>query len=170
MRSGRPGTAGVVAETVDMEIAPHNCFACGELNRDGLQLRMHLTANGSWTEIALEPRFEGWAGIAHGGIIATLADEAMAWSLFSDDQLGLTARLSIEFRRPAPLERSLRAEGWITDKRRLRYETAAHVLDAETGELFAEAAGTYVAAPPSRARELRERYGIRVAQPAGAGS
>ena len=166
LRVGRPSSAG--AEDLALEIAPHNCFACGELNRDGLQLRMHLTANGSWTEIALDRRFEGWAGITHGGILATLADEAMAWSLFSDDQLGLTARLAIDFRKPAPIERALRAEGWITDRRRLRYETAARVVDRETGELLAEATGTYVAAPPSRARELRERYGIRVAQPVGA--
>ena len=150
-------------EDVAFEIAPHNCFACGELNRDGLQLRMHLTSNGSWTEITLPERFEGWAGVAHGGIVATLADEVMAWSLFSDDQLGLTASLAIDFRRPAPVGRPLRAEGWITDRRRLRYETAARVVELESGSLLAEATGVYVAAPPTRARELRAEYGIRVA-------
>ena len=152
-------------EDVAFEIAPHNCFACGELNRHGLQLRMHLTPNGSWTEITLDERFEGWAGIAHGGILATLADEAMAWSLFSDDQLGLTASLAIEFRKPVPVGRALRAEGWITDRRRLRYDTAARVVDLTSGAVLAEATGVYVAAPPSRARELRAEYGIRVAAP-----
>jgi uncharacterized protein (TIGR00369 family) len=152
-------------EDVAFEIAPHNCFACGELNRHGLQLQMHLTANGSWTEITLDERFEGWAGIAHGGILATLADEAMAWSLFSDDQLGLTASLAIDFRKPAPVGRPLRAEGWITDRRRLRYETAARVVDLTSGEVVAEATGVYVAAPPARARELRSEYKIRVAAP-----
>ena len=152
-------------EDVAFEIAPHNCFACGELNRHGLQLRMHLTANGSWTEVTLDERFEGWAGIAHGGILATLADEAMAWSLFSDDHIGLTASLAIDFRRPAPVGRPLRAEGWITDRRRLRYETAARVVDFTSGALVAEASGVYVAAPPTRARELRAQYGIRVVAP-----
>ena len=152
-------------EDVAFEIAPHNCFACGELNRHGLHLQIHLTANGSWTEVTLDERFEGWAGIAHGGIIATLADEVMAWSLFSDDQLGLTASLAIDFRRPASVGRPLRADGWITDRRRLRYETAARVVDLTIGAVLAEATGVYVAAPPTRARELRAEYGIRVAAP-----
>jgi acyl-coenzyme A thioesterase PaaI-like protein len=149
------------------EIDPHNCFACGELNEHGLQLRMHLADPGSWTEVSLPERFEGWQGIAHGGILATLADEVMAWSLFIDDQVGLTARLSLDFRRPAQVGHMLRAEGWITDRRRLRYDTAARITDVETGDLVAEATGVYVAAPPSRAREIRERYGLRVSSPAG---
>ena len=152
-------------EDVAFEIAPHNCFACGELNRNGLQLQMHLTANGSWTEVTLDERFEGWVGIAHGGILATLADEVMAWSLFSDEQLGLTASLAIDFRRPASVGRPLRAKGWITDRRRLRYETAARVVDLPSGAVLAEATGVYVAAPPTKARELRAEYGIRVATP-----
>lgn len=143
------------------EIAPHNCFACGELNTTGLRLRLHLAGKGSWTEIVLSDRFEGWQGIVHGGILATIADEVMAWSLFTDDHVGLTARLAVEFRRPAPLDRPIRADGWIESRRRLRYDTTARIVDATSGELLAEATGIYVAAPPSRERELRERYGIR---------
>ena len=159
---------GATGEALRFEIEPHNCFACGELNEHGLQLRMHLMERGAWTEVTLPQRFEGWQGIAHGGILATLVDEAMAWSLFADDQVGLTASLSIDFRRPSPVGRAMRAEGWITDRRRLRYDTAARVIDAETGEVLAEATGVYVAAPPSRAQEIRDRYGLRVAASAEA--
>jgi acyl-coenzyme A thioesterase PaaI-like protein len=153
---------GPADEGLRFEIRPHNCFACGELNEHGLQLRMHLDERGSWTEIALPERFEGWQAIAHGGILATLADEAMAWALFTDDQVGLTARLSLDFRRPAATGRRLRVEGWITARRRLRYDTAARVVDIETGDVLVEATGVYMAAPPSRAQEIRERYDIRV--------
>ena len=159
---------GSAEAALQFEIEPHNCFACGELNEHGLQLRMHLGERGSWTELTLPRRFEGWDGIAHGGILATLADEVMAWSLFTDDQVGLTARLAVDFRRPAPIGRPIRADGWIADRRRLRYDTAARIVDAEGGDLLAEATGVYMAAPPSRAREIRERYGLRVATPAGA--
>jgi len=161
---------GSAEAALRFEIEPHNCFACGELNEHGLQLRMHLAERGSWTELTLPRQFEGWDGIAHGGILATLVDEVMAWSLFTDDQVGLTARLALDFRRPAPIGRPLRAEGWITERRRLRYDTAARIVDVETGDLLAEATGVYMAAPPSRAREIRERYGIRVATPVGAGA
>jgi acyl-coenzyme A thioesterase PaaI-like protein len=163
---------GRIDEALRFEIEPHSCFACGELNEHGLQLRMHLAERGSWTEVTLPQRFEGWQGIAHGGILATLVDEAMAWSLFTADQIGLTASLSIDFRRPATVERRLRVEGWITERRRLRFDTAARVIDVESGELLVEATGVYVAAPPSRAREIRERYGLRVepATAVGAGT
>lgn len=152
---------------VNFEIAPHNCFACGELNEHGLQLRLHLADRGSWTELILPDRFEGWQGIAHGGILATIADEVMAWSLFTDDRVGLTARLALDFRRPAPVGQPIRADGWIEDRRRLRYDAAARIVAAGTGEILAEATGVYVAAPPSRARELRERYRIRTLVTAG---
>lgn len=147
------------------EIAPHHCFACGELNEHGLGLRLHLTDHGSWTELTLADRFEGWQGIAHGGILATIADEVMAWSLFTDDRVGLTAHLAVDYRRPAPVGRPIRAEGWITERRRLKYSTAARILDATTGATLAEATGVYVAAPPSREREIRARYGIRARDP-----
>ncbi len=150
------------ARAVNFEIAPHNCFACGELNQHGMQLRLHLAGNGCWTETVLSDRFEGWLGIAHGGILATIADEVMAWSLFTDHHVGLTARLAMDYRRPAPVDRPIRATGWIVERRRLRYDTAARVVDATTGELLADATGVYVAAPPSRERELRERYGIQM--------
>jgi hypothetical protein len=68
------------------------------------------------------------------------------------------------------LRTRLRAEGWITERRRLRFDTAARVLDVESGELIAEARGVYVAAPPSRAREIRERYGLRVRPATGVGA
>ena len=58
---------GSAEAALRFEIEPHNCFACGELNEHGLQLRMHLADRGSWTELTLPRQFEGWDGIAHGG-------------------------------------------------------------------------------------------------------
>ena len=156
------GTVPAAAPVIPpFQIAPHNCFACGELNSHGLNLRLHLTEHGSWTEISLADRFEGWQGIAHGGIVATIADEVMAWSLFTDRQVGVTAQMSVHFRRPVPIGAPIRAEGWVEGRRRLRYDTAARIVDEASGELLAEATGVYMAAPPSRAREIRERYGMR---------
>ena len=43
---------------------------------------------GAWTELVLDFRFEGWAGVTHGGIIAAILDEVMAWALVAAGQLG----------------------------------------------------------------------------------
>ncbi len=140
---------------------PHNCFACGSLNTHGLQLDLHFEPDRCWTQLAIPERFQGWDGIAHGGVISTIVDEVMAWSLVDRDNWGLTARLNVQFRRPVPVGRTIRAEGWVTDMRRRVVATAATLDDIETGETLATAHGTYVAAAEDRKRELKARYGYR---------
>ena len=140
-------------------IEPHHCFACGTLNATGMGLVLHVERGRSWVELNMEPRFQGWEGVAHGGILCTILDEVMAWSLIGEDNLGLTARLDVEFKRPVVVGQALRAEGWITRSRRRIVDTAAHLLDAESGTVLATATGVYVAADEARKAELRERYG-----------
>jgi acyl-coenzyme A thioesterase PaaI-like protein len=142
-------------------IEPHHCFACGTLNTTGMGLVLHVEHGRSWVELTLEPRFQGWDGIAHGGILCTILDEVMAWSLVGEDNWGLTARLNVEFKRTVEVGQALRAEGWITRSRRRVVDTAAQVLDARTGAVLAIATGVYLAADDARKAELRRRYGWR---------
>jgi len=143
------------------EFEPHNCFACGELNEHGLRLQLHLEAQRSWTEFVLEDRFEGWRGVTHGGIIATILDEVMAWALVAEDNWGVTARMTLDFKRPVPIGTKVRADGWIVRSRRRLVETAGQIVDAE-GTILATADAVYVAAGEERKRELMERYGVRI--------
>ena len=140
------------------EIDPHHCFACGTLNTSGMGLVLHVEPGRCWTELAVERRFEGWDGIAHGGIIATILDEVMAWALVGEDNWGLTARMNLEFKRPIQVGLPIRAEGWITRSRRRIVDTAGRILDPATGVELATATGVYVAADEARKRQLRERY------------
>jgi acyl-coenzyme A thioesterase PaaI-like protein len=141
------------------EIAPHHCFACGTLNSTGMGLVLHVERGRSWVEWTLEPRFQGWDGIAHGGILATILHEVMAWALVGEDDGGLTARLSIDFTRPVKVGQDIRGEGWITRSRRRIVDTAAQVTDVAMGDVLAAATGVYVAADEERKRQLREQYG-----------
>jgi acyl-coenzyme A thioesterase PaaI-like protein len=160
-------TVGVVAGpgVTPFEVLPHNCFACGSLNATGLRLLIHVEPGRAWTEATMDARFEGWAGITHGGILATVLDEVMAWSLVAEDNWGLTARLAVDFKQPVKVGQLIRAEGRITASRRRVVRTAARVVDARNGALLATAEGTYVAAAPARKQELRDRYGFRVVEP-----
>jgi len=146
---------------------PHNCFACGTLNAGGLGLALHVEPGRSWTELALDRRFEGWEGIVHGGILCTILDEVMAWALVGEDNWGVTARMTVDFRRPVEVGAPIRAEGWITRSRRRIVDTAARIVDASDTEL-ATATGVYVAADAARKQDLRARYAYRPADPAGA--
>jgi acyl-coenzyme A thioesterase PaaI-like protein len=145
----------------------HHCFACGDLNVHGLQLRLHLDPGSSWTETTIDARFGGWEGIIHGGIICAILDEVMAWALISEDCWGVTAKMTVQFRRPVPVGNAIRAEGSLVDRRRRVLRTEGRMLEAATGELLATAEGTYVDAPAERKDELKRRYDFRVL-PAGA--
>lgn len=141
---------------------PHGCFACGELNVHGLQLRLHADAGVCWAEPTLDQRFMGWEGIAHGGIVCAILDEVMAWALVDEDCWGLTARMAVDFRRPVPIGRRLRAEGRVVERRRRVIRTSGTLLDPASGEVFATSEATYVDAPPERKDELKRRYQFRV--------
>jgi acyl-coenzyme A thioesterase PaaI-like protein len=152
-----------VAQRIEERFAfePHNCFACGTLNAGGLHLDLHVDGERCWADLAIPARFQGWDEIAHGGIVTTILDEVMAWSLVDSDNWGLTARLTVDFKRPVPLERPIRAEGWITQARRRLVTTAGQIIDAASGEVLATAEATYVAATDDRKQELKRRYGYR---------
>lgn len=142
---------------------PHRCFACGELNDRGLHLDLHADPTGCWTELTLDVAYQGWEGVAHGGILCTILDEVMAWSVIGRDTWGVTARMTVDFKRPVPIGRRLRAEGSVTDSNRRLARTEGRLLDAETGEILATSEGTYIAAPPERLAELKARYRFRAA-------
>jgi uncharacterized protein (TIGR00369 family) len=157
---GAATRATVTLDGVPFPITPHHCFACGALNVQGLGLALHAEGDTCWTEISLPDRFEGWQGIAHGGIICTILDEVMAWSLAARDAWGLTARMTVDFKRPVPIGVPIRAEGRLVNARRRLMETTAHLVDASSGELLATAEGTYVMASADGKAELKRRYGL----------
>lgn len=140
---------------------PHHCFACGELNEHGLRLQIHTDPEGAWIETTLAPGFQGWDSVAHGGIVCTILDEVMAWSVIGRGTWGVTARLSVAFRRPIPTGRAIRAEGRVLETNRRASRTEGKVLDAATGEVLATAEGTFMALPPDQLERLKARYGMR---------
>ena len=161
MTSEATAPAVVSAPGWTFEFSPHNCFACGTLNTQGMQLDLHIEPGRCWTELTLEPRFEGWEGIAHGGIVCTVLDEVMAWSLVGADNWGVTAKLAVEFKRPIRIGQPIRAEGWVTKERRRLVATAGTVVDTADGAVLATAEALYMAATDERKRELQARYGVR---------
>lgn len=164
-RRANPGAAdgpGVMFQGRRVVLDPHHCFACGELNEHGLHLVLHTDEGRCWTDLSLDPRFQGWDGIAHGGIVATILDEVMAWALIDRDAWGVTAKMDVAFRRPVPLGTPIRGEGWVLETRRRLLTTEGRIVDAETGTVMATATATYVAAPAEQREMLRERYRFRV--------
>jgi uncharacterized protein (TIGR00369 family) len=103
--------------------------------------------------------FVGWSDKVHGGIIATLLDEVMAWAPSSFDSWAVTAEMSIRYRSPAAPGEELSAVGRVVDRRRRIYEVRGEVR-ASDGRLIAEGTGRYLGATPTQKAELKDRYGV----------
>ena len=139
--------------------ADHHCFACGRDNPIGMRLRIELGDGEARTEWLAGEDYVGWSDKLHGGIIATLLDEVMAWAPSSYDSWAVTAEMTVRFRSPALPGERLEATGRVTERRRRIYEVHGEVRGAD-GRLVAEGSGRYLGATPSEKGELRERYGV----------
>ena len=77
------------------------CFACGKSNPIGLKLEFEISEGGRRvkTECLPNPWFQGWSNIVHGGIIATILDEAISRIGTVIWGASLTAYLQVRFRK-----------------------------------------------------------------------
>jgi uncharacterized protein (TIGR00369 family) len=139
--------------------ADHNCFACGRDNPIGMGLQIELGDGEAHTSWMPGDDFVGWSDKVHGGIIATLLDEVMAWAPASFDSWAVTAEMGVRYRSPALPGERLEAVGRVTRRRRRIYEVTGEVRGAD-GRLVAEGHGRYLGATPSQKAQLKERYGV----------
>jgi acyl-coenzyme A thioesterase PaaI-like protein len=94
-----------------------NCFACGSNNGGGLRLKFHEQGDGTvFGNFFADPKFEGYSGIIHGGIVATLLDSAMTHCLLMKDIPALTGRLSIKYSTPIRTGTIVKLEARIVDQ------------------------------------------------------
>lgn len=132
------------------------CFACGPFNAEGMHLHFRPEGEGVVrADVVLPPRFQGWRGVAHGGIVMTLLDEAMAHACGTIGLRSVTASMQLRFREPVPLGVPLVVRGSVRWRRRTVIALDARVELAD-GTLLASGEGSFV----SRGALGKERYGI----------
>jgi len=120
------------------------CFACGPENPIGMHLQFERSADGVRARATLGEQFQGWRGIAHGGIALALLDEAMAHAAGYAGYRGVTGSMNARFRKPVPVGAPIEIEGKIKWMRRNVLEIEASVRDAG-GSVLVEAEGRFVA-------------------------
>ena len=127
-----------------MPVDDGRCFACGPENEIGLHLRFEKHGDdGVIARIALPAQFQGWQGIAHGGIALSLLDEAMAHAAGAAGHRGVTASMNARFRKAVPLGEPLQVLGRVKWMRRNVLELEARVTDA-SGAVLVEGEGRFV--------------------------
>ncbi len=92
------------------------CFICGRENPVGLKLDFYEDLEAGWVraEFSLPPEYQGYPGIAHGGIVAAILDETAGRVVMmegGEDNFMVTLKLSVRYRQPTPTETPLVAVG-----------------------------------------------------------
>jgi uncharacterized protein (TIGR00369 family) len=84
--------------------ALNHCFGCGTQNRTGLRLKFFVDADHRIVcRVRVPRRFEGPPGHVHGGIIATLLDEAMSKANRQFGVVAMTRQMEVDYLKPVPL-------------------------------------------------------------------
>jgi uncharacterized protein (TIGR00369 family) len=124
------------------------CFACGPHNAEGLHLDFVPDGeDGARSEVTLPPRMQGYRGIAHGGIVMMLLDEAMAHACRFIGEKAMTASCEIRFRKAVPLGQKLVMRGRYKERRRNVLFLEA-TIELEDGTVLATGEGTFVSLGP----------------------
>jgi uncharacterized protein (TIGR00369 family) len=147
-----------------------HCIGCGPLAETGLKMRFVVERDGSVScAFTLPQRFQGWRDVAHGGVVALVLDEAMAYAAGARGHLGVTADLKMRFRKPVPIGEPLVVRGEVRWQRRNALGIAAELFDA-TGALLASGEGTFISrgtVPPGQ--RFGESVRVEDLEPVGDG-
>ncbi len=130
----------------DVPFDDGNCFACGPDNPAGMHVQFERATGGEEgvrAGVTLAARYQGWRGIAHGGIVMALLDEAMAHAAGYAGHRGVTASVTVRFRRPVPLEVPIEVRGRVVWQRRNVLGVEASIYDA-AGTVLVQSEGHVV--------------------------
>lgn len=124
--------------------ASNRCFGCGPANPSGLQLEFQLAPDLSVVCFAhVDEHFTGHPGYLHGGVIASLLDEAMSKSVRARNALAMTRELKVEYLRPVPSCTPIRIEGRIVKHEGRKFWAEAEILNEHHTRL-AHGSGVFI--------------------------
>jgi len=95
---------------------------------------------------AVPARYQSWAGVVHGGIVALLLDEAVGWAAWHAGRPGVTGRLEVRYRQPLEVGEEVEICGRVDRTRRSLAYVSAWMDRAADGLRVAEASATLMAA------------------------
>jgi uncharacterized protein (TIGR00369 family) len=79
----------------------YHCFGCSPDNLSGLQMSFHEDCDMIISIWDPKPQFEGYHGVLHGGILATIMDEIASWTVYVKVKVaGVTSSMNVRYHKP----------------------------------------------------------------------
>jgi uncharacterized protein (TIGR00369 family) len=135
-----------LTDTITLAPNPANkCFGCGGANDLGMKLTfVQDNVNRRIVgKFILGEAYQGGGGMGHGGIIATLLDEAMGKVCRFREVRAVTAELNVQYLKPVRVDQEIIVEGFETDVKGRNLFLAAEIRNG-AGEILAKGTGRFV--------------------------
>lgn len=135
-----------MTDIIRLEPNPTNkCFGCGGDNAGGMKLTFEQNnVNRKIVgRFVLGERYQGGGGMAHGGIIAMLLDEAMGKVCRFRDVRAVTAELTVEYLKPVSVTQEIVVEGHEVELKGRNLFLVGEIRNAE-GVVLARGRGRFV--------------------------
>ncbi len=126
---------------------PHpNCLLCGNKNPWSLQLKFVADEDGNVSTLFKGRHvLQGYSGVLHGGVIASLLDSAMTNCLFRQGINAVTGELKVRYRHPVPCKAELVLRAGIKSSKRPLFHMKAELL--LENKLMAKATAKFMETP-----------------------
>lgn len=137
------------------------CYACGQRNPYGLQMVFRQENDTIVSDFQPREEHQGFPGVLHGGIIATLFDEALnRTSMLAEQPVwSMTGRLEVRYRRYVPYGPRLRIRARLGRQRgRMIQATGTLTLADDEEVVLAEAQGSFMALSANQLDTLMQDY------------
>jgi uncharacterized protein (TIGR00369 family) len=138
-------------DTRNIKLQKNYCFVCGKDNPESMRLRFTHDAERDCfvCRFRLGKRYTGPPGHCHGGIIATILDEAMGKVNKLRNVIAVTSEMTVNYLKPVPLQQPLRVESREVKVTGRKHINMAEILN-EKGEVLARSQGLFIAIDPHR--------------------
>jgi uncharacterized protein (TIGR00369 family) len=145
-----------LSETIRLEPkATNKCFGCGGANDGGMKLTFEQdnTNRKILGRFVLGERYQGGGGMAHGGIIATLLDEAMGKVCRFREVRAVTAELTVEFFKPVKVAHEIVVEAFESEMKGRNLFLVGVIRNA-AGDVLARGRGRFVVLSEEQVKSL----------------
>lgn len=124
------------------------CFVCGVANPHGLALEFRAVGETVEADLVFRSEHIGFRDTVHGGLLATVLDEAMVWACgVQTGVFAYCAEQTTRFLQPARPGVPLRVTATLTSDKRGRLFEVAGELRGLDGVIHATASGKYLPIP-----------------------
>ena len=139
------------------------CMICGNktVNPHTLSLRFRITDEGVETPFVSDYKQEGYKGVVHGGIIASILDETIGWAVaVAQKKYFMTVELNIRFQKPLPVGKEVLVKGRPISHKRRSATGEGLVIDAE-GTVYAKASARFFLMPDEKTKSVHDYMTFR---------